>query len=52
MGQGGREVTISVVIPTFNRANVIAECVETVLGQTCDEVEIIVGHYEFDSGEA
>src|SRR4051812_26873537 len=33
---------VSVIIPTYNRANVVSEAVESVLNQTYSKVELIV----------
>lgn len=36
------QTLISVVIPAFDRANIIEECIKSVLGQTHKELEVIV----------
>ncbi|MDH3974418.1 MAG: glycosyltransferase [Deltaproteobacteria bacterium] len=33
---------VSVIIPTYNRAHFIAECLESVLNQTCGDYEVIL----------
>ncbi|VAV83882.1 hypothetical protein MNBD_DELTA01-141, partial [hydrothermal vent metagenome] len=37
-----KEKTVSVIIPTYNRAGYLLEAIESVLGQTCTGIEIIV----------
>jgi len=34
--------TVSIIIPTYNRAGLISECIESVLRQTYKDFEIIV----------
>ncbi|MBT0666929.1 glycosyltransferase family 2 protein [Novosphingobium profundi] len=36
------EPIVSVIIPTYNRASTIAAAVESILGQTCAQIEVIV----------
>ena len=40
--QGERPVTVSVVIPTYNRARVVGEAIESALAQTHENLEVIV----------
>ncbi len=37
-----KEPIVSVIIPTYNRAGFLTEAIESVLAQTCDDIEIIV----------
>lgn len=38
----GNEVLVSVVVPTFNRGSSINKCIDSILGQTYDNIELIV----------
>src|ERR1051325_248362 len=35
-------VAVSVIVPTYNRAATLAESLESILGQTCSDFELIV----------
>ena len=36
------EPTISVIVPTYNRANMLSGCIDAILNQTMDDFEIVV----------
>lgn len=46
------EILFSIVIPTYNRANLIKRCIESVINQTYQNWEaIIVDNYSEDNTE-
>lgn len=37
-----KEMTYSIIVPTFNSANTIQECLHSILNQSCEELEILI----------
>lgn len=42
MNPGGNNLHVSVIVPTFNRAGLLCETIESILNQTISEIELIV----------
>jgi len=45
-----RAPRVSVVIPTYQNADFIAETIESVLAQTYDDFEVVVSDHSSDDG--